>query len=65
MNWPSIFFIVMTSFILTGIDAQAVNNPAYLWPNGRVPYEISSQYSEYRKLGFLSFKKLTFANKMK
>jgi len=55
MNWPSIFFIVMTSFILTGIDAQAVNNPAYLWPNGRVPYEISSQYSKYRKLGFLSF----------
>lgn len=46
MTWSSLFLSVM-SISLVDINAQAVNNPAYLWPNATVPFEISLQYSEY------------------
>lgn len=38
--------VLMLASSVTVLHGQAVSNKAYLWPNGIVPYEISSQYSE-------------------
>lgn len=46
MGMVLLFCSTLLALLSPLIDAQAVMDPTYLWPDGIVPYEISSVYSK-------------------